>query len=238
MRSRSPKLSKSEGLGRLHGRPIPAIHRPVKMLRSQPALPTFAAPAQSSSRWTTATRDKAPFRCVCAKVGFAKVCGVERLGIFDAACITGHMGSPNELTIVFDTDCLMCSAWVRFVLRHERGPTARFVSAWSEEGLAIAGLHNLTPQDLDKTYLVVFRGQPLTKSDATFAILKTLRAPWHWGVALSILPRSLRDRFYDLIAKNRYRWFGQKDQCFLPPEGQRARFVLGPPRSTVLPDHR
>gem|GEM_PF-5237797 len=88
------------------------------------------------------------------------------------------------------------------------------LAVWSNEGLAIADRHNLTAQDLDKTYLVVFGGQPLTKSDATFTIFKTLHAPWRWVTLLSILPRSFRDRFYDLMAKNRYRWFGQKDQCF------------------------
>ncbi len=148
------------------------------------------------------------------------------------------METQSGPTIVFDTDCLMCSAWVRFVLRHERTPSARFVSAWSEAGLALAAQHRLTPQDLDETYLVVKDGKPLTKSDATFAIFKTLHSPWRWTSVLRLIPRSIRDWFYDRMAKNRYRWFGQQDQCFLPPEGQQARFVLGPPRSAVLPDHR
>ena len=163
---------------------------------------------------------------------------IERLGTAVVVCNFEHMGIQSKLTIVFDTDCLMCSAWVGFILRHEREASARFLSAWSEDGLALANQFNLAPQDLDKTYLVVADGQPLTKSDATFAIFRTLRAPWRWAGALHFLPRSVRDRFYDVIAKNRYRWFGQKDQCFLPPEGQQARFVLGPPRSAVLPDHR
>ncbi len=186
----------------------------------------------------TGSRTKHHFAAFAPRSALQRMHGAERLGILDAVCIIRQMGNPTDLTIVFDTDCLMCSAWVRFVLRHESEPTARFVSAWSKEGLALADQHNLTAQDLDRTYLVVFGGQPLTKSDATFAIFKTLHAPWRWVKLLSILPRSFRDRFYDLMAKNRYRWFGQKDQCFLPPESQQARFVLGPPRSAVLPDHR
>ncbi|MEP2758937.1 MAG: DCC1-like thiol-disulfide oxidoreductase family protein [Hyphomicrobiales bacterium] len=144
----------------------------------------------------------------------------------------------SVLTIIFDTDCLMCSAWVRFILRHERKPSARFVSAWSEQGIALASQHKLTPQNLDETYLVVIEGRPLIKSDATFAIFRTLNAPWRWATALRFVPRSFRDWFYDQMAKNRYRWFGQQDQCFVPPDGQQARFVLGPPRSAALPDHR
>ena len=147
------------------------------------------------------------------------------------------MERTRDLTIVFDTDCLMCSAWVGFILRHEREPSARFISAWSNDGLVLAAQHQLTPQDLDTTYLVVANGTPLTKSDATFAIFKTLHAPWRWAVALGFVPRPYRDWFYDRMAKNRYRWFGQQDQCFVPPEGQQDRFILGPPRSSAMPDH-
>ncbi len=148
------------------------------------------------------------------------------------------MRTTDELIVVFDTDCLMCSAWVHFILRHERVPSAKFVSAWSKDGLALAVKHELSPENLDQTYLVVLQGKPLIKSDATLAIIATLNAPWRWATALRLLPRPLRDWFYDRMANNRYRWFGRRDQCFLPPEGQRARFVQGPPRSAVLPDHR
>ncbi|MEP5762573.1 MAG: DCC1-like thiol-disulfide oxidoreductase family protein [Litoreibacter sp.] len=148
-----------------------------------------------------------------------------------------QMDSSNELRVIFDTDCVMCSSWVRFILRHERYPSATFVSAWSEQGLAIAAEHKLEPSDLNDTYLVVSNGRGFTKSDATFEIFRTLKAPWHLVSVLRITPRPLRDWFYDRMAINRYRWFGRQDRCFLPPEGQEARFIPGPPRSAVLPDH-
>ena len=148
------------------------------------------------------------------------------------------MKTADEMLVIFDTDCLMCSAWVHFILRHERLPSSTFISAWSKEGIAIAAAHGLTAESLDRTYLVVLKGKPLVKSDATLAILNRLDAPWRWATALRFLPRRLRDWFYDRIASNRYRWFKRKEQCFRPPEGQGARFIQGPPRSTVLPDHR
>ncbi len=148
------------------------------------------------------------------------------------------METRTGLIIIFDTDCLMCSAWVNFILRHEQEPSARFVSAWSHEGLAQAADYLLTPQDLDTTYLVISDGVGLTKTDATFAIFRSLKAPWCWVAVLRFMPRPMRDWFYDRMAKNRYRWFGRQDQCFLPSKEQSARFVPGPPRSLVLPDHR
>ena len=144
----------------------------------------------------------------------------------------------EDLIIIFDTDCLMCSAWVRFVLRHERAPAARFVSAWSEEGRTLAAEYGFDVRDLDETYLVLTDGRALMKSDATLAILAILEAPWSWTTALRAVPRGLRDWAYDRMARNRYRWFGRADQCFRPPDEHRARFVPGPPRSATLPDHR
>jgi len=163
----------------------------------------------------------------CSALGFAGL---------NTKCV--GMKQTHDLTIVFDTDCLMCSAWVGFILRHERAPSARFMSAWSDAGLALAARHQLSPKDLDATYLVVAGGAPLTKSDATLAIFQRLHAPWRWAVVFRVLPKGVRDWFYDRMAKNRYRLFGQQDQCFVPPEGQQDRFTLGPPRSAAMPDHR
>ncbi|OCX58205.1 hypothetical protein BFP70_18960 [Thioclava sp. SK-1] len=148
------------------------------------------------------------------------------------------MHVSEELLVVFDTDCVMCSAWVYFILRHERAPTAKFISAWSEDGLALAARHMLAPEDLDTTYLVVVKGQPLLKSDATIAILNTLNAPWCWAAALRFIPKPVRDWCYDRMANNRYRWFARQEQCFLPPQGQETRFIQGRTRTAVSSDHR
>lgn len=136
------------------------------------------------------------------------------------------------MIIVFDTDCVLCSGWVGFILRHEAAPTARFVSAWSDEGAALATAHGLSPADLDLTFLVVPQGRPaLTKSDAGLAILAELRAPWSWARVLRLVPRGLRDWVYDRIARNRYDWFGRRSQCYMPPVGQAHRFVSAAPVS-------
>ena len=148
------------------------------------------------------------------------------------------MSDESNLIIIFDTDCVMCAAWVQFILKYERQPLAQFVSAWSEQGLSLAANYDLSPENLDETYLVIFNGKPYTKSDATFTIFKTLKAPWHWISLFKIFPRFIRDWFYDRMAKNRYHWFGRADQCFIPPKDQEFRFVSGPPRSANLPNHR
>ncbi|MGD9783559.1 MAG: thiol-disulfide oxidoreductase DCC family protein [Hyphomicrobiaceae bacterium] len=127
--------------------------------------------------------------------------------------------------IVFDTDCVLCSGFVHFILRHEREPRLQFIGAWSEPGLEIAAAHGLSRADLDETFLVVEHGRSHTKSDAALVIARYLRAPMSWLRLLRVVPRPLRDAAYTFIARRRYRWFGQKESCFRPPPGSGDRFV-------------
>ena len=133
------------------------------------------------------------------------------------------MQRPTQ--VIFDTDCVLCSGLVHFVLRHERAPTLQFVSAWSATGLKIASDHGLTKDDLNETYLVVENGRPHTKSDAFLVVLGHLNPPVSWLRLIRIFPRFIRDYFYTAIARRRYRWFGHKKSCFLPPPGSADRFV-------------
>lgn len=131
----------------------------------------------------------------------------------------------SRTLVIFDTDCVLCSGFVHFILRHERAPTIDFVGAWSDIGLKLAAEHGLTRADLDQTYLVVENGRGLTKSDASIALLHHLKAPWSWAGCLRLVPRGVRDGVYTLVARRRYRWFGHKANCFLPPAEARARFI-------------
>lgn len=134
-------------------------------------------------------------------------------------------------TILFDTDCVLCARWVQFVLKHERQADTVFMSAWSEAGRALAAAHGLSEADLDETLLVIVDGAALTRSDAILAVLAGLRAPWSWGRCCGVIPRALRDWAYGHIARRRYRLFGRRDQCFVPPAGQAHRFVSAPLRA-------
>ncbi len=128
-------------------------------------------------------------------------------------------------TIVFDTDCVLCSGLVHFILRHERAPTLRFVGAWSESGLRLAAEHGLTRADLDETYLVIEDGRAFTKSDANLVVVRHLKAPWSWLAALRVVPKPLRDVLYTMVARRRYLWFGHRPQCFRPPKEMARRFI-------------
>ena len=130
-----------------------------------------------------------------------------------------------ETTMIFDTNCVLCSGFVHFILRHERDQEIVFINAWSEKGKAIAAAHGMSVDDMHKTYLVVKDGVGHIRSDAGMVILSHLKLPWRILRILRIVPRPLRDCVYTLVAKHRYRWFGFEQNCFVPTEEARHRFV-------------
>lgn len=134
--------------------------------------------------------------------------------------------SDKEITvIVFDTDCVLCSRWIRFVLRYEAGENFQFASSRKSTGKKLVAEFGVDPDALDLTYVVIDRGEAHTKSDASLVILRHLCPPWSWLGIIAMVPRGLRDRIYDIVAKNRLRWFGEKRDCFLPSPEQRYRFL-------------
>ena len=136
--------------------------------------------------------------------------------------------------VVFDTDCVLCSRMVAFILAHEQAPVLRFAGAWSSEGLALAAAHGFSRSDLDKTFLVVRNGKALMRSDASVEIARHLRAPWQWATVIAAVPRPLRNAVYNFVARRRYHWFGRRQDCTVVPFAERHRFIgVGGSSNTV-----
>jgi predicted DCC family thiol-disulfide oxidoreductase YuxK len=139
-------------------------------------------------------------------------------------CI-GDTVAMREPIVVFDTNCVLCSGMVAFILAHERNRALRFVGAWSDEGLALAARHHFSKSDLDQTFLVLSGDAALSRSDAGVEILSQLRAPWRWLAVVRIIPRPVRDAVYRFVARRRYRWFGRRENCVVVPPSESHRFI-------------
>ena len=129
---------------------------------------------------------------------------------------------------MFDGYCRFCSGSVNLVLDLDRAGGLRFMPIQSDYGRALALEHGLDPED-PTTFVFFDRGRPLEKSTGALAVAERLGTPWRWAGVLHILPRVVRDGIYDLVARNRYRWFGRREQCRLPRPGEAARFVMTQP---------
>ena len=130
----------------------------------------------------------------------------------------------SQAILLFDGVCNLCNSTVRFVMRHERRPELRFCALQSEGGTQLLTRHGINTDYLGSLILIEGESVFLT-SDAALRLASYLKWPWSWGRAAVIFPRSLRDSAYDVIARNRYRWFGRHDACLLPTAELRSRLL-------------
>jgi predicted DCC family thiol-disulfide oxidoreductase YuxK len=126
--------------------------------------------------------------------------------------------------IVFDALCVLCSANARFILKHDQNGHFRLASMQSEAGAALYRRFGIDPAE-PETLIVVTGDKALRDSDAIIAIWRELSWPWRLGVVARFVPRALRDPLYRWIARHRYRLFGRRDSCWLPPPEARDRIL-------------
>lgn len=133
------------------------------------------------------------------------------------------MSEPRPI-IVFDAECLLCSANAQFILNHDRRGRFLLASMQGEAGSALYRRFGIDPADPD-TLIVVEGDRALRDSDAILAIWAGLGWPWRAGAMFRVVPRLLRDPVYRWVARNRYRLFGRRDTCWLPDPAFRDRIL-------------
>jgi predicted DCC family thiol-disulfide oxidoreductase YuxK len=126
--------------------------------------------------------------------------------------------------ILFDAECVLCSANAQFVLSHDRTKRFRLASMQGEVGSALYRRFGIDPANPD-SIIVVDGEQMLRDSDAVLAIYAGLGWPWKVLSVFRIVPRFIRDPLYRMIARNRYRIFGKRDSCWLPAAEYRDRIL-------------
>ena len=134
------------------------------------------------------------------------------------------MSDAGHPIIVFDAECVLCSANAQFVLRHDRRRRFRLASMQGEVGAALFRRHGIDPADPD-TMVVVDGDRVSRNSDAVLTIYRGLGWPWRLAGAAALVPRAVRDPVYRWVARNRYRWFGKRETCWLPAPEDRDRLL-------------
>jgi predicted DCC family thiol-disulfide oxidoreductase YuxK len=131
--------------------------------------------------------------------------------------------------VLYDGVCALCNRVLQFLLEHDRREVFSFATLQSPTGKATVAKSGHDPNELTTFYVVAdFRtphARVLTKSDAALFVAGQLGWPWKAAYAARMLPKSVRNLIYDAVARNRYRVFGRYEQCMVPSEAARARFV-------------
>lgn len=126
--------------------------------------------------------------------------------------------------LLFDGVCNLCNGIVQFVIKRDPKKKFLFTSLQSDAGQELLQQFGLRDLDLD-SFVYVQHNQYYTKSTAALHVLKGLGRGWQLLYIFIMIPRPVRDKIYDWIAKNRYKWFGKKDQCMVPAPELKNRFL-------------
>jgi predicted DCC family thiol-disulfide oxidoreductase YuxK len=126
--------------------------------------------------------------------------------------------------ILFDGVCNFCNSAVNFVIKKDKQAQIQFAPLQSEKGRLYLRQYNLPVTDM-KSFVFIEDGKVYTRSTAALRVCRYLKGLWPLCFGFIIVPKFIRDGIYNFIGKNRYKWFGVRDQCMIPTPEVRKRFV-------------
>ncbi len=134
------------------------------------------------------------------------------------------MDKGDKIALLFDGVCNLCNDTVRFVIKRDKHNKFVFAALQSEVGQKLLKKFNLSRDDFD-SFVLIENGKCFRKSTATLKIAKGLGGSWKVLYVLMLVPEFLRDFFYSIVAKNRYRIFGKKEECMIPTPELKEKFL-------------
>jgi predicted DCC family thiol-disulfide oxidoreductase YuxK len=126
--------------------------------------------------------------------------------------------------VFFDGVCNFCNFWVNFAIKKDRKKRMRFSPLQGETAKEVLPDHHINLTVLS-TVILLDKGKCYTQSSAAIRICKYLDGGWKLFYGLIIIPKFLRDPVYNIIARNRYKWYGRKETCMIPTPELKERFL-------------
>jgi predicted DCC family thiol-disulfide oxidoreductase YuxK len=126
--------------------------------------------------------------------------------------------------ILFDGYCKLCNHTVQFVIRNDPQKQFKLAALQSDAGQLLIKQNGLESAG-NNTFILIQSNKTYTRSTAALLVCKQLSGAWKILYGFIIVPRFLRDAVYNFVAKNRYRFFGKKDECMMPTQDLLDRFL-------------
>ena len=127
--------------------------------------------------------------------------------------------------VFFDGVCNLCSESVQFIIKNDRNNVFKFSSLQSEFAQKTLSNKNIKEISTSRTIILLSNNNTYAKSGAVLRIARLLRFPLNLLFIFIIVPPFIRNAVYDYISNNRYRWFGKKQECWIPNETLKSKFI-------------
>lgn len=131
----------------------------------------------------------------------------------------------GKLIVLFDGICNFCNDSVQRIIKHDRKDHFRFASLQSDIGQKLTAERGIDTAQVDSIILIDPGNAYYIKSTAALRIAEKMDGFYPILQIFLILPEGLRDLVYDYIAKNRYQWFGKREECKVPTPEERNKFI-------------
>lgn len=131
----------------------------------------------------------------------------------------------HKQLILFDGVCNLCDASVQYIIKHDKNDVFRYTALQSEVGQDIIKKFNIDTAKTDSILLYSEDSGISYKSTAALKIASKLGFPRNLLSVFIIIPPFIRNWVYDYIAKNRYKWYGKKDECMIPTPELKSKFL-------------
>lgn len=127
--------------------------------------------------------------------------------------------------ILFDGVCNLCTGSVQFVIRHDPSKYFRYASLQGKTAQQLLDAYHHLPATVKDSFILLENGKIYTRSTAALRVIKKLNGLWPLLYIFIIIPPFIRNAVYNRIARNRYRWFGKKDACWVPTKELNELFL-------------
>ena len=151
-------------------------------------------------------------------MGTTTSAGVSSTPDFDAT-------TAEHPIILFDGVCNYCNSILNYIIKHDHKKRFRFAHLQSSAGQNLLERYGF-PRDMLDSVVLIDNGKAYIKTDVTIRIAPHMGGIARLGVLLRFVPRAIRDIGYDIVARNRYKWWGKQDACIVPTADVRERFFV------------
>jgi len=126
--------------------------------------------------------------------------------------------------VLFDGVCNLCNSTVSFIIKRDKNKIFRFAHLQSESARTLLEKHQLYGKGID-SIVYIEKEKSYISSTAVLKIFRRLKMPYPLLYFLIIIPPFIRNAAYDVITRNRYRWFGKSGNCIAPASEYKERFL-------------